>query len=72
MIMACSAGEQVCSYSSPQQFFESRARCEFVGNVVGGGMLATPIGRFENGRVTVSCQPLVEPMTVSEARLDRR
>ena len=56
MIIACSAGDQVCSYSMPGQVFDTRARCEIVGNLVAGGMMATPIGRFEHGKIEVSCR----------------
>ena len=58
MIIACSAGDQVCSYSMPGQVFDTRARCEIVGNLVAGGMMATPIGRFEHGKIEVSCRPM--------------
>lgn len=59
MIIACSAGDEVCSYSMPGQVFDTRARCEIVGNLVAGGMMATPIGRFEQGKVKVNCRSMV-------------
>lgn len=58
MIIACSAGDQICSYSMPGQVFETRDRCEIVGNLVAGGMMATPIGRFEQGKIEVSCRSM--------------
>lgn len=58
MIIACSAGNEVCSYSMPGQVFDTRDRCKIVGNLVAGGMMATPIGRFERGKVEISCRSM--------------
>lgn len=58
LIIACSAGDQVCAYQAPGAVFETQSRCKLVGNIVAGGMMATPIGRYESGKVTVTCRPV--------------
>jgi hypothetical protein len=58
MIMACSAGDQICSYSMPGEVFETQRRCEIVGNLIAGGMMVTPIGQFEQGNVEVQCRSM--------------
>ena len=57
--MACGSANGICVYKTTEQVMPSLARCEMVGQIVGGGLLSTPIGRFEAGNVTVTCRPLV-------------
>ena len=63
--MACGSADGICVYKATEQVMPSFERCEMVGQIVGGGLLSTPIGRFEAGNVTVTCRPLVAPVRPS-------
>jgi len=69
-IMACGPTDSVCGYKSTTEIFETQARCEMIGHIVGGGLMAgrtvAALGGQDRGTVQVTCKHLVDPVRLTD------
>ena len=70
LIVACSMGGEVCTYRTDVAVTESKAQCERLGYLVGGGALERKYGSFPRGEVTVTCRQIWERTETGPAAID--
>lgn len=59
LIIACSAGDEVCTYRANVAITETQAQCQRLGHMIGGGALISSYGDFGAAEVRVTCKPVV-------------
>lgn len=65
LIIACSAGDDVCTYRSGTTVTRTYEDCERLGAFEGGRAMVQAYGSYPVGSVEVVCRPLVRPVTVA-------
>ena len=68
LVIACSAGGDVCTYRSEPVVTKTYEDCLFFGHFVGGRAMVQAYGTFPIGTVTVTCRPLITTVTVASSR----
>ena len=67
LIIACSPGQDVCTYRSDTTVTRTYEDCQRLGHFIGGRAMVQAYGSFSVGAVEVTCRPLAPPITVADA-----
>jgi len=70
-IIACSPGQDFCTYRSDATVTRSFEDCQRLGHFMGGRAMVQAYGAFPVGEVEVTCRPVVPPVALAQAERRR-